>query len=160
VVSNYLHEQAKVGAPISLKGPQGAYYFCSESHTEPLVLIAAGSGITPMMSTLRFLKDSGFDLPSTLIYGARTPGDVAFAAEIKSLEETLPNFRSCITLSKASPDWPGKTGRITIDLIKEMVTDLTTKRYFLCGPGDFMNSLVISLVELGVPKDRIHTEQF
>jgi precorrin-3B synthase len=148
------------GDSLKLRGPAGKYYFDPETHREPLVLAAAGSGVTPAMSILRTILDRQIDLPVTLIYGARTEADVIFAKELDALRPRLANFRLVISLSRPGPDWTGATGRVDPALIGSHVTELTASRYFLCGPGDFHDALKTWLLGRGVAVDRIHTEMF
>jgi len=65
-----------------------------------------------------------------------------------------------VTLSQPADAWDGLRGRLSFEMVREALSDLTGSRYFLCGPGDFMQALQQSLVEAGVPAARIHTEQF
>ena len=78
VVSNFLHDEIAAGTKLKAKGPQGGFYFSPEQHPEPLVLISAGSGVTPMMSILRTLHARGMDLPCTFVHGARAAADIIF----------------------------------------------------------------------------------
>ena len=148
------------GDSLRLKGPSGNYYFDPESHREPLVLAAAGSGVTPAMSILRTIRDLQLDLPVTLIYGARSEADVIFARELDALRPRLANFRLVVSLTRPGPGWAGATGRVGPALIESHVTDLAAGRYFLCGPGDFHDGLKGWLIGRGVAADRVHTEMF
>ena len=159
-VSNYLHDTVSAGDSITVKGPQGAFYFDPEIHREPLVLISAGSGVTPMMSILRFLSDIGDTRPCTFLYGARSPADVIFAEDCTRLAQSLPNIRFHVSLTQPPAEYEGLIGRIEGDLVRRFVEDLGGSRFFLCGPGAFMDALCDSLLADGVPADRIHTEQF
>ena len=148
------------GDSLRLRGPSGKYYFDPEAHREPLVLAAAGSGVTPAMSILRTILDRQLDLPVTLIYGARTEADIIFARELDALRPRLANFRLVLSLSRPGPGWTGATGRVGSELIEAHVTDLAASRYFLCGPGDFHDGLKTWLVGRGVAAGRVHTEMF
>lgn len=159
-LSNFLFENIEAGSTLTLKGPMGGYYFAPEQHTEPLVLISAGSGMTPMMSIARFLKATGSPLPCTMIYGARTEADIIFHRECLELTETMPNIRYHVALSQPAENWEGDRGRLQFAMIEKLVDDPTQYRYFLCGPNEFMESFEDSLKDAGVPADRIHTEQF
>jgi ferredoxin-nitrite reductase len=159
-VSNFLHDRLAVGDQITLKAPQGGYYFSPSMHQEPLVLIAAGSGITPMMSILRFLKDTDNQLPCTLLYGARTPADVIFADQIEQLAQTMPSFTYAVSLTEPPATWTGLAGRLNIEQLQSITETISANRYFLCGPGGFMDSFQQALLAAGVPADRVHTEQF
>ena len=160
VVSNYLFDELEVGSTLKLKAPLGGFFFAPQKQTEPLVLVSAGSGITPMMSIARFLRDTGSDLPCTFLYGARSPADIIFHEECLRLAETSESFRYHATLSQPGDNWDGSVGRVCDDALIENIPDLPTARYFLCGPNAFMDELRTFLQSAGVPTDRIHTEQF
>lgn len=160
VVTNYLFEKVRAGDTITLKGAQGGYFFNPEIHPEPLVLISAGSGVTPMMSIARYLKDTEREQPCTFLYGARGPADIIFREECEQLATEKPWFRYFVTLSQPDDGWTGSVGRLSFEHVKEQVTDLTAARYYLCGPNDFMEAIQQALAAAGVDSKRIHTEQF
>ena len=159
-LSNFLHDGIEPGGSLTIKGPQGGFFFDADAHAEPLVLISAGSGITPMMAILRNLYDIGSTLKCTFIHGARAPADIIFHDECQRLAGVMPNLRYEVTLSQPSESWTGLCGRLDFEVVRDAVPDLAGGRYFLCGPGDFMDALRESLVAAGVPAKRIHTEQF
>ncbi len=159
-VSRYLFENVESGGSIKLMGAQGGFFFDPKQHTEPLVLISAGSGITPMMSIARTLSASGKKLPCTFLYGARTEADIIFHEECEQLAAQHEWFRYVVTLSQPGETWKGVCGRIDPERVMETITDPTSHRYFLCGPNEFMQTIKDSLLDLNVPAERIHTEQF
>jgi ferredoxin-NADP reductase len=159
-VSNWLFENVAAGGAITLKAPQGGFYFDPERHREPLVLISVGSGITPMISIARYLQATGGEFPCTFLYGARTPADILYHDECLALVDTLPGFRYHVTLSQPGPNWSGPAGRLDAIHVRSVVPDPAASRYFLCGPNEFMDDLSAALREAGVPSERIHTEQF
>jgi ferredoxin-nitrite reductase len=160
-VSSYLFENARPGTAIQLKGPLGGFFFDPERHREPLILLSAGSGITPMMSIARFLRDTDNPLRCEFVYGARTAADILLQDECLQMAATRPSFRYFVTLSQPGASWTGATGRLDFARLCEMAgTPSPAGRYFLCGPNEFMDSLQVSLLEAGIPRERIHTEQF
>lgn len=159
-VSNYLHDKIATGDTVTCKGPQGGFYFDPESHTEPLVLLSAGSGITPMMSILRFLTAANSDLPCTFLHGARTAADIIFHEECTRLADAFSQVKYTVSLSQPTAEWTGATGRLDYSHVRKHVADIPGCRYFLCGPNDFMNSVRESLIAAGVPRERVHTEAF
>ena len=159
-VSRTLHDHVKPGDTIKIKGPQGGFFFDPVRHIEPLVLISAGSGITPMMSILRHLAATDSDQSCTFIHGARSERDIIFSSECEELAGRMKNVQYHVHLTKPSSEWRGPTGRVDFSSVTEAVDAVVDARYFLCGPGEFMDSLKTALLEAGVAKDRIHTEQF
>jgi ferredoxin-NADP reductase/nitrite reductase/ring-hydroxylating ferredoxin subunit len=159
-VSRHLFETIRSGSQLRLKGPQGGFFLDPERHTEPLALISAGSGITPMMSILRYLKHENLGRPGVFLHGARTRRDILFHDECRELSADLPGMSYHVALSQPDTDWQGLCGRLDFDCIRELVKDLSAHRYFLCGPSDFMDSLRASLLDAAVPAQQIHTEAF
>ncbi|MBX3414245.1 MAG: Rieske 2Fe-2S domain-containing protein [Pirellulales bacterium] len=160
LVSRHLFAHAQAGAEYKLQGAQGGFFFDPEQHQEPLVLVSAGSGITPMMSIARFIRDRRLKVPCTLIHGARTAEDLLFHRECRHLSSTLPGFKYYVTLSRPEADWQGNCGRVDIELLLACAHDAAASRFFLCGPDDFMERLTAGLLAAGMLPERIHTEQF
>jgi ferredoxin-NADP reductase/nitrite reductase/ring-hydroxylating ferredoxin subunit len=158
-VSNWIHS-LDAGADMRIKGPHGKFVFDPEIHKEPLILAAAGSGITPAMSILRTILDLQLEQPVTLLYGSRTRGDVIFARELDALRLRLATFRLVLTLTLADQEWNGSVGRVSPALFHRHVPEPEAARYFLCGPGDFTETLSVWLREHGVAADRIASEKF
>ena len=159
-VSNYLFQSIAAGQALRIKGAQGGFFFDPSLHAEPLVLVSAGSGITPMMSIARYLVDAGIQRPCWFLHGARSPSDIIFQAECQKLSEQHDWFQYHVTLSQPGDDWSGCCGRLNLTQLTELVPNPAECRYFLCGPNAFMDDLRDGLSGLGVPADRIHTEQF
>jgi len=72
----------------------------------------------------------------------------------------LPGLKYHVTLSQPADGWAGLRGRLSFEMVRDRVADVDGCRYFLCGPGEFMNELRQTLLAAGVPAGRIHTEQF
>ncbi|HUY88181.1 MAG TPA: Rieske 2Fe-2S domain-containing protein [Pirellulales bacterium] len=159
-VSRHLFAHARRGAEFTLRGPQGGFYFDPERHWEPLLLVSAGSGITPMMSILRSLKDRGLELPCAFAYGARTAADIVFHQECSRLAAASPWLSYHASLSQPEVNWRGACGRLSVDRLQALAGDLAPRQCFLCGPNDFMDSLREGLLLAGVAAERIHAEQF
>jgi ferredoxin-NADP reductase len=159
IVSPAIHS-LRPGEELVVQGPQGRFFFDPDAHKEPLVLAAAGSGITPAMSILRTIQDLQLDLPVTLLYGSRARDDIIFARELDAMRLRLARFRMVLTLSRPDPDWTGSVGRVTPALLARHIPEPAIARYFLCGPGDFVETLSGWLRENAVEPDRIHSERF
>jgi len=158
-VSVFLNERAKPGLAVEASGPYGRFYFDETLH-KSIVLIAAGSGITPMMSMLRYIDDLKLGASVTLLYCVRTAADIIFENELSRLSRSLPNFKYELCLSKPDPTWKGRSGRLTEEFISQSVSDLDSPTFFLCGPKGFMDNARHVLLTLGVTQDRILQESF
>jgi ferredoxin-NADP reductase len=157
--SDFLNERALPGLMIRASGPAGKFYFDEKVHKD-IVLIAAGSGITPMIAMLRYIEERALDVPVTLIYCVRTSQDIIFQDELTRLNGSLARFRLIITLSAPDAGWKGNKGRLNKELLLERVLDFRTSTFFLCGPGAFMQDASELLKEQGVSADRIKQESF
>src|SRR6201987_5119616 len=158
-ISVFLNDRAKPGLMVEASGPYGRFYFDGTLH-KSIVLIAAGSGITPMMSMLCYIDDLELATPVTLLYCVRTRADIIFENELSRLSRSVPNFKYEMCLSKPDPTWKGRSGRLTEEFVSQSVTDLDSPTFFVCGPKGFMSNARQLLSNLGVPQDRILQESF
>src|SRR5579863_3556874 len=158
-VSVFLNERAKPGLRVEARGPYGSFYFDETVH-KGIVLIAAGSGITPMISMLRYIDDLNLSTPVTLLYCVRTAADIIFENELSRLSRSLPNFKYELCLSRPDPTWKGHSGRLTEEFVSQSVTDMDSPTFFLCGPKGFMDNAGQILSTLGVNPGRILRESF
>jgi ferredoxin-NADP reductase len=158
-VSVFLNDRATIGMTVEAAGPFGQFYL-DPQQDEKIVLIAAGSGITPMVAILRYLDDLCRDIDATLLYCVRTADDIMFRQEFEGLRSRLKNFRCHVSLSKPSPDWAGTRGHISREFISKAVPDIRGRAFFLCGPPPFMETTKALLAELGVDPVSIRQETF
>jgi ferredoxin-NADP reductase len=158
-VSVFLNERAKPGLAVEASGPYGQFYFDETLH-KSIVLIAAGSGITPMVSMLSYIDDLELATAVTLLYCVRTGADIIFENELSRLSRSLPNFKYELCLSRPDPTWKGRSGRLTEEFVSQIVTDLDSPTFFLCGPNGFMDNARHVLLTLGITQDRILQESF
>jgi ferredoxin-NADP reductase len=158
-VSVFLNEKAKPGLVIKASGPAGRFYFDEKIHGE-IVLIAAGSGITPMMAMVRYIEDRALNVPVTLVYCVRTSQDIIFQRELTRLSRSLARFRHFISLSAPDVGWKGNKGRLNKEFLLERVPDFHVPTFFVCGPGPFMQHVCELVKEQGVSAERIKQESF
>ena len=158
-VSVFLNERANPGLIVEASGPYGRFYFDETIHRS-IVLIAAGSGITPMISMLRYIDDLKLATPVTLLYFVRNTADIIFQNELARLGRSLPNFKYEVCLSRPDPTWKGQCGHLTGEFISQHVIALDSPTFFLCGPKGFMDTARQILSALGVKRDRILQESF
>ncbi len=177
-VSNHLHDNIKVGDIIEAKQPQGSFYIDTEA-TRPLVLIAGGVGITPMVSMAQYIAEENtkqVDKPHrkmTIIHSTRLEEELAFSRDFYQLAMEQPDnihYQTYISGSvsdtlhvsehqqKRGPSYSNK-GRITADGLRSILS-LDDYDFYLCGPSGFMQAQYENLKSLGVPDKRIHSEAF
>ena len=158
-VSVFLNDRAWVGMTVEARGPFGQ--FClNVADDRKIVLLAAGSGITPMMAMLRYIDDLCLDIEATLLYCVRGDRDIIFHDELKELQTRLRNFRYDVLLSQPGSEWPGARGHISREFICKAVPELKGRVFFLCGPPPFMEAARGILRDLGVESERIRQEMF
>jgi len=159
-VSRHLHDTLREGLSLKLSAPAGRFVFTGVE-SDAVLLLGGGVGITPLMAIVRNLTDSSWSGQIYLIFSTRQRQDVIFADELERLQQRLPNFHVCVTLSGAEgASWLGERGRISRALIERFVPDVTRLPAYLCGPEPMMAETRQLLLGLGVPDAQIKTEAF
>jgi ferredoxin-NADP reductase len=157
--SAFLNDRASVGMTVEASGPFGHFCFDERRH-QHVMLLAAGSGITPMMAILRYIDDLCLDTTVTLLYCVRTSSDVIFQGELEELRARLKNFEYHVMLSRPHAGWSGPRGHVNRGFIEQAVKGLVAPDFFLCGPPPFMEASRAILTGLGVKPERIRQESF
>lgn len=159
-VSRHIVDLLQVGDLVEAAGPVGKFTF-DGTEADSIVLIAAGVGITPMMSIARFLTERSWPGEIYLIYTCRTPTDFIFAGEVAALQRANPKLHFAVTVTRpAGTDWKGSRGRISKELLTQTVPELASRRIHVCGPPAMMEATKAMLLELGVVPDQLKTEAF
>jgi len=160
-VSTYLHEVLVVGDRIEVRGPIGGYFVWEAQSGGPLLLVAGGSGIVPLMAMLRHRAAAGARVPARLLYSSRTFDDVIYREELDRLARAdgLEVFH---TLTRMQPKgWEGYARRIDEAMLDEVSRLFGTAALaYICGPTALVETAASGLVHLGVPEERIRTERF
>jgi ferredoxin-NADP reductase len=160
-VSPYLVEVAQPGDRFELRGPVGGYFTWAAS-TEPVLLVAGGSGIVPLMSMIRARGSAGSRVPFRLIYSVRTPEATIYADELRRrVRDDRGLDVSYAYTRKAPADHPRPPGRLDAALLAAdgWPADLGPA-CFVCGPTGFVEAAADLLVDQGHPAERIKTERF
>ena len=161
-VSKWLHENVTPGFEMDIAGPNGKFS-CFHGPAEKLLLIAAGSGITPIMSMLRWLSDTASVVDVVLINNVRTPSDIIFERELHLIGSKLgANLRLAIVPSQvpAGQAWNGATGHFTEHLLHHFAPDFLEREVYICGPAGYMDMVKGTLDSAGFPAHRFHQESF
>jgi len=161
-VSPYLTEELRVGDKLELRGPIGGYFVWEARMGGPLLLIAGGSGIVPLMAMLRHRAATGSSVPARLLYSSRTFEEVIYREELERLDEADRMLEVVHTLTRAHPPgWTGYARRINTQMLREVAWPVEQRPLtFICGPTPFVETAAASLVELGYEPGRIKTERF
>lgn len=163
--STFVNEALSVGDVIRVMPPQGRFTsLAGERHD--YILIAAGSGITPMLSIARTVLGHEPDSTVTLIYGNRTTDTIMFREELEDLKDRhMRRFAVVHLLSREAQDVDLLNGRIDGARIAELaarglIDPSSADGVFLCGPGEMIDDVAGALRRLGVQEDRIRFERF
>jgi ferredoxin-NADP reductase len=161
-VSAFMHEVAAVGDRIEVRGPIGGYFVWEAALGGPLLLVAGGSGVVPLMSMLRHRAAAGSTVPVRLLYSSRTYDDVIYRDELDRLKERGDSFELFHTLTRAQPEgWTGFARRIDARMLSDVSRLYGAKALtFICGPTPLVESAANGLLELGLKSERIKTERF
>ncbi len=161
-VSTYLHDVLVKGDRIEVRGPIGGYFVWDPESPEPLLLIAGGSGVVPLMSMLRHRAAAGNKNPARLLFSSRTLEDVIYYDELEKLRSKADGLEVYHTLTRQQPEgWKGYSRRIDDAMLKEIIKPLRqVPQVFICGPTLLVESAANTLVRLGLPPVQIRTERF
>jgi ferredoxin-NADP reductase len=150
-VSPYLVDEARPGDRLEVRGPVGGWFVWPASRGGPLLLVAGGSGLAPLMSMLRHRHRAGSDAEARLLLSVRTPDDVLFADELPTLGAEI-----VTTYTRVSP-----ARRVDRALLAEVAFPPEARAWnFVCGPTGFVERVAEDLVALGHHSSRIRTERF
>lgn len=168
--SQLLHD-LRIGGVVELRAPSGDFTLDMGSF-HPVVLIAAGIGVTPLMAMLEAHLQKNEPGYVRLIYGARKPQAMAFRDKLEELKKKHPPFQATYVFSRAKEEGCLE-GRVTPDLVKQSLSDLHVllggKRidipwfeadFYICGPNSFCVDMKESLIQGGGNPSHIHTEEF
>lgn len=164
LMSTFLTKKLKVGDVLDIMPPTGSFYLNHSEKSNHHVAICSGSGITPILSMIRYVVRNDPDSYFTLIYGNRARNSIMFSDELKKLEK---DFQSQVLIFYAFSR--EKTinyihGRIDADILTDLFSSNnnlgTANSYYLCGPGEMIDNTNEFLINHGIKKDKINFERF
>jgi len=161
-VSSYMHEVLVIGDQIEVRGPIGGYFVWEASMERPLLLVAGGSGIVPLMSMIRHRAAVGSTTPTGLLYSSRAPEDVIYADELLGLSRSQYGLRIFHTYTRQAPaGWAGYARRIDAQMLAEVAGPLGNDvQAFVCGPTLMVEVVANGLLQIGLAPNQIRTERF
>jgi ferredoxin-NADP reductase len=161
-VSPYLAGDVVVGDAFEVRGPIGGHFTWRVSDGGPVLLVAGGSGLVPLMAMLRHRAREGSMVDARLLVSARHAEDLLYRDELDALASADPSLSITYTLTRGAPEgWMGFTRRVDMDMLKTIGPDAAAMpRAFVCGPTPFVEAVADALVDLGHGADEIHTERF
>jgi ferredoxin-NADP reductase len=160
-VSPYLADILEPGDLIELRGPIGGWFVWDPADPGPVLLVAGGSGIVPLMSMIRARAGTGSRAPFRLIYSVREPDAVLYAGELAERARTGDGLDVTYVYTRSTPPgWPVPAGRINAGLLTAGQPAPAGLAVFVCGPTSFVETAANLLVDAGQDPGTIKTERF
>ncbi len=158
-VSGALHATLRRGSTLFVRRPAGPFVYPG-GDGRPLVLLAGGVGITPLISMLRHAVIADPERPVTLVLSVRTPEDVPFRAELTEIAARHPRARVVIAVTRGTAGPGMHAGHVDVDLLLRITGGPARAVYCICGPPPMIDGMRRLLASLGVPEPQVHAEAF
>lgn len=166
LVSNWLHDNMKLGMSISALGPTGDFT-CVLHPAKKYLFLSGGSGVTPLMSMARSFHGLAEDANIVFLHSARTPADIIFKHELDLMAFNQPHFQPAFLCAKVdkSPNWRLQPeyiieGMLTLENIQQIAPDFLEREVFTCGPAPYMASVRNLLAGADFDMSHYHEESF
>ncbi|MFL6446700.1 MAG: ferredoxin reductase [Bryobacteraceae bacterium] len=161
-VSPYLTQELAVGDRVEIRGPIGGWFVWRSRQTEPIQLIAGGSGIVPLMAMIRSRASAGSTVPFRLLYSVREPGAVFYRDELQAISSRGDSVTVTYAYTRATPkDWPRPPSRVDTSFIAEATwPSKLIPTCYVCGPTSFVEGIAAMLISCSNRPDKIRTERF
>lgn len=158
-VSPYLTDDLPVEAEVEVRGPLGRWFVWQTEQTEPVLLVAGGSGVVPIAAIIRAHRRSGARSAFHLVYSVRGPDQVWYRQELAERDDFLDVH--IVYTRQAPPDGTRPPGRVTVaDLDRPTAGLRTGGTVYVCGPTPFVETVSDLLVSMGQDPTTIRTERF
>jgi ferredoxin-NADP reductase len=159
-VSPYLADELQPGDRIELRGPVGGYFVWEPPQGGPLLLVAGGSGIAPLMAMIRLRAAAGSDVDTRLLFSSRGWDDIIYREELERLDGNGLTVVHTLTSSQP-PGWTGYARLVDAEMLAEVGPSPAERpRVYVCGPTPFAEAVTEALVHLGHDPQAIKTERF
>ncbi|PZS33100.1 MAG: oxidoreductase [Pseudonocardiales bacterium] len=161
-VSPYLTEGLSIGDSVELRGPLGGWFVWRPTERDPVLLVAGGSGIVPLMAMVRARRSAGSRVPFRLVYSVRTPQDTCYADELRVPRAGDGGLDVSYLFTRTAPDGVARAAaRIGLaDVNSGGWPAEFEPNCFVCGPTGFVETVADILVALGHDARRVKTERF
>jgi len=157
VVTTALHNLEE-GSQIGVRGPYGNFYPLGEMEGKNILFVGGGFAVTTLRSTIRYLlhqKNRSRFKDITVLYGARSPGELIYKSELKEWEERE-DINVHLTVDKGDEDWKGRVGLVP-NVLKEVAPSSENSITLVCGPPIMLKYTMLPLLDLGFGPERIVT---
>jgi ferredoxin-NADP reductase len=160
-VSPYLADVLEPGDQLELRGPIGGWFVWEPTSPGPVLLVAGGSGVVPLMAMIRTRARTGSRAPFRLIYSVREPDTALYAGELAGLAAADAGLDLTYVYTRSTPlGWPLPAGRINTDILTAGQAAPPGLAVFVCGPTGFVEAAADLLVDAGYDAQTIKTERF
>ena len=159
-VTNWMHENLKVGDCIDALNIGGSFGIAFDQPRDKVLFVSGGSGITPMLSMLRYLIDLSIEVDIVYLHNAQTSSDLIAKDELEFYEQHQENFRRHFVCDNADQDWLGETGFLNLEMLKKLVPDFSEREIYCCGPKTYMDNVQNILNGVGFDMLHYHQESF
>ena len=161
-ISPFLHDVVVPGDGLEVRGPIGGYFVWQASLGGPLLLVAGGSGVVPLMAMVRHRARAGSTVPTRLLFSSRHYEEIIYRDELDRLAGARDGFEVVHALTRSQPaGWTGYARRIDDRMLGEVIEPLGIgARVYICGPTALVETAANALLRLGLPPDRVRTERF
>ena len=161
-VSTYLVDEVRPGDQMEVRGPVGGYFVWRPEQQKPVLLLAGGSGLVPLMSMIRTRSEAQAVTPMRLIYSVRSQADVLYAAELRRRADENVGLTVTVVYTCEAPHESSRpVGRIDATALTELAWHPSDEPInYVCGPTAFVERMADLLVAAAHPPVRIRTERF
>lgn len=157
--SKFLINDAMVGMRLNLRGPAGSFSL-HENGARARYFVGGGTGLSPVLSMVRHMKNEGDTRPAKLFFGVNRPDELFYLDELKSLQSEMSNLDLRVAVVEGA-DQNGVAQGTVIDLLRrELKADAGEPDIYLCGPPGMIDAAFAAAAEAGVPKDHVYQEKF
>ena len=164
VFSTYANSQVREGDLLDVGAPEGRFVYAPSSDSKKIMLFAAGSGITPMLSIAKAALEDQAQHQVVLVYGNRSPKSSMFADEIQTIAQNHPGQFSVVNVYSRAQGEGALFGRINNANIQYVLNTLYSQTrfddFYICGPSGMIETCTQVLKDAGVESQKIHVEYF
>jgi methane monooxygenase component C len=157
--SRFLSDEAAPGVLLKLRGPFGGFNI-RENGLRARYFVAGGTGLSPVLSMIRYMKREGHPQETKLFFGITYQHELFYLGELRKLEADMPNLTVHISVAKPDPDWEGNVGTAVDELAKHLKGAQGSPDIYLCGPPAMIDAAFALAATYGVPKEQIYLERF
>jgi len=148
----------KAGSWARIDAPYGKFTF--EGEYEKIGLLTGGIGITPFRSICKYCTDKSLNNNIVLLYGCRSPSEIAFKNEFEEMQKQNHNLKVVFTVNEPNSEWKSSVGNINVEMVKKEMPDYKERTLYSCGPPGMVQAMMNLVKELGLPSTQLKLESF